>query len=175
MFGAVEAARQLGPGKLVVCILADSGDRYLSKCFDDDWMKDMGYIGIQERLGTVRDLLQFKDSHVVFASPEETLASVAHRMSELGISQMPLQPNGGPLMMVHEVDLLQSLVSGECTPTDLVERAAKPLAGRVSTSDPISRVQAIFEDDNVAVVVDHGAVTGVISKIDVVGFLATRS
>jgi cystathionine beta-synthase len=176
--GALKVAADLGPGKLVVAVLCDSGDRYLSKCFDDAWMKDMGYFGIgsDERLGTVGDVLRFKDGPVVFASPEETLSEVAHRMNELGISQMPLaQQNGGTLMMIHEADVLQSLVTGQCQPDDPVSRAAKPLRGQVSVRDPLSRVQKVFDEDNVAVVVEEGDVRGVISKIDIVEFLTSAT
>lgn len=176
VFGALQVARELGPGKLVVVILCDSGDRYLSKCFDDDWMKDMGFLGIGERLGTVRDVLSFKGGEVEFAKPEELLSSVAHRMAELGISQMPLtEENGEGYLMIHEVDLLQSLVSGDCTPDDPVMRAAKALQGEVTMDDPLSEVQRVFDEQNVAIVMDEGDVIGVISKIDVVEYLAARS
>jgi cystathionine beta-synthase len=175
VYGALKVAQQLGPGKLVVCILCDSGDRYLSKCYDDDWMKDMGYIGIAERLGTVRELLNFKKGHVEFASSDESLAQVAHRMNELGISQMPVtQTNGGPPLMVHETDLLQSLVTGQCSPEDSVVSAATPLRGQVTLDDPLSTVQRIFDEDNIAIVLDNGQITGIISKIDVVEFLASQ-
>ncbi len=175
VYGALQVARELGPGKLVVCILCDSGDRYLSKCYDDDWMKDMGYLGVDERFGTVREILQCKDGPVEFAAPDETLAQVAHRMNELGISQMPLlQANGGPLLMIHEADLLQGLVSGRCRPDDSAVDAAKPLEGRVGIDDPLSKVQRVFDENNVAVVVENGVVTGIISKIDVVEFLTAR-
>ena len=176
VFGALTVASRLGPGKIVVCILADSGERYLSKCFNDDWMKDMGYLGLAERLGTVREILQFKPHRVEFARSEETLAHVAHRMNELGISQMPVtRVNGGPYMMIHEGDLLQSLVTGQCTPDDSVLSAAKPMHGQVSLGDPLSRVQEIFDHDNIAVVIDHDDIVGVISKIDIVEFLAART
>ena len=172
---ALQVARELGPGKLVVCMLCDSGDRYLSKCFDDDWMKDMGYLSEADRLGTVRELLQFKEGRVEFAQPEETLAQIAHRMNKLGISQMPVfTPNGGPKMMIHEADLLQSLINGQCTPDDNVLQAAKPLSGQVKLDDPLSTVQHVFEDDNVAVVVDKETIVGIIGKIDLVEFLAAR-
>ena len=175
VFGALEVARELGPGKLVVCILCDSGDRYLSKCFDDDWMKDMGYLGVDERLGTVRDLLQVRAAPVEFARPDETLANVSHRMNELGISQMPVeQSNGGPHRMIHELDLLQGMISGACAPDDTVAKAAKPMEGVVSPSDPLSKVQKVFDEDNVAVVVENEKVIGIIGKIDVVEFLAAR-
>ena len=177
VFGALQVATELGPGKIIVVIICDSGDRYLSKCFDDDWMKDMGYLGPEQRLGTVREVLRFKGGGVEFARPDETLADVARRMAELGISQMPVKSteSGASLLMIHEVDLLQSLVSGRCTASDTVIRAATLLQGQVSVDDPLTRVQAVFDENNVAVVVEDGEVLGVISKIDVIEFLAARN
>ena len=176
LFGALKEARELGPGRIIVCILCDSGDRYLSKCYNDDWMKDMGYLGPEERLGTVREVMKLKDGRVEFATADETLGHVAHRMNELGISQMPMKAtNGGPLMMIHEADLLQSLVTGQCTPGDPVVRAAKPLRGQVTLDDTISKVQRVFEDDNIAVVIEGKKIVGIISKIDIVEFLTARS
>ena len=173
--GAIETAKALGPGKIMVVIVCDSGDRYLSKCFDDDWMKDMGYLGPEQRLGTVREILQYKHGQVEYALTEESLGSVAKRMSEMGISQMPVRSNQGePLKIIHEVDLLQSLVNQECSLDDKVANVAKELQGQVKIDDPISAVQAVFDDENVAMVVENNEVTGVITKIDVVEFLAAR-
>jgi len=174
--GAVEVARELGPGKTVVVIICDSGDRYLSKCYDDDWMKDMGYLGPEQLLGTVREVLRAKGGGVEFAQPDETLASVAKRMADLGISQMPVarSDEGGQLKMIHEVDLLQSLVNQEHTAMDTVEHAAADLEGQVGIDDSLSAVQTVFDDQNVAVVVENGGVTGVISKIDVIEYLAAQ-
>ena len=177
VYGALKAAEELGPGKIVVVIICDSGDRYLSKCYDDEWMKDMGYLGPEQRLGTVREILQFKGHEVEFAQPDESLAQVAKRMAEQGISQMPIKPapGDGQLLMVHEVDLLQSLISGTCTSDDLAIKTAKPLQGLVSLDDPLTQVQRVFDEENVAVAVQDEHIIGVISKIDVVEFLAERS
>jgi cystathionine beta-synthase len=177
LYGALQSARELGPDKTVVVIIPDSGGRYLSKCYDDAWMKDMGFLGPADRLGTVREILRFKGGRVEFADADETLGHVASRMSELGISQMPVKPEGeaAPLMMIHELDILQGLVSARCTAEDPVIRVAKALEGRVGLDDPLPRVQAVFDSHNVAVVVDRNVVVGIISKIDVVQFLAARS
>ena len=177
MYGALQMAKELGPNKIVVVIFCDNGDRYLSKFFDDDWMKDMGFLGIEQRLGTVREILQFKNGGVEYAEPDETLAQVSRRMADLGISQMPVRGQGTDpcALMIHEVDLLQSLVSGECTGSDTVIKAAKALRGQVSIDDPMGDVQSIFDEENVAIVVNEGGVVGVISKIDVVEYLAARS
>ena len=61
-----------------------------------------------------------------------------------------------------------------CTLDDSVSQVAKTLQGQVHVDDPITAVQAVFDDENVAMVVENGKVTGVITKIDVVEFLAAR-
>lgn len=176
VFGAMEVARRLGPGKTVVCILCDSGDRYLSKCFNDEWLRDMGYLGLGDILGRVRDLLNGRSGAVEFARPDETLAEVAGRMNRLGISQMPIAHEpGAPMRIVHEADLLSSLVEGRLASGDPIIRAAKPLAGVVGPDDPLVRLQRIFDADNIAVVVEEERITGVISRIDVVEYLARRN
>ena len=174
VFGAMQVARELKPDQVVVVILCDSGDRYLSKCFDDNWMKDMGYLEPEPRMGTVRDLVFRQRQEVQFADTDDSVTIVAQRMSSLGISQMPVRPdkNSGRHRMIHEVDLLHGLVAGAFSPDDPVTKAAKPLQGEVGMEDSIARVQSILNADNVAVVVDGGQITGVISKIDVIQFLS---
>ena len=180
-------AAELGPDRIVVVIICDSGDRYLSKCYNDEWMKDMGYLVPDYGLGpgTVADLLAFKNGGVEFADPDEPLAAVARRMAELGFSQLPLRPaatdnnnnnnnNPQPLLMVHEGDVLQSLLNGICSAEDSVVKAATPLKGQVGLDDPLARVQTVFDSDHVAVAVDDGEVKGVISKIDLIEYLAAR-
>lgn len=176
VYGALQMARELGPGKVIVVIICDSGDRYLSKLYNDAWMRDMGYLGAAATLGTVRDLLEFKGMKVEFAKLDESVSQVAARMSELGISQMPVRGTGpGEFKMVHEADLLRSLVNGEATPADSVGVAARAMYGQVSPGDSVSRVQSVFAQDNVAVAVDDGEVVGVLSKIDLVEYLAAQS
>ena len=79
------------------------------------------------------------------------------------------------MMIIHEVDLLQSMVRGECTADCDVLRAAKPMHGMVGLEDSLAKVQEVFDDENVAMVVEDAHVIGVISKIDMVEFLAARS
>ena len=176
MYGALEMARRLGEGKTVVVIIPDTGARYISKCFDDEWMKDMGYLGPEQRLGSVRELLQFKGHEVEYAEDTEPLGVVARRMSEHGYSQMPVRCNGnGHHMMIHEIDLLKALAGGKCTQDDPVSKAATPLQGMVKIDDPIAKVQEVFDDNNVAVVIDNDTISGIIAKIDLIEFLAGRN
>jgi len=174
--GALQLAKEVGPGKIIVVIICDSGDRYISRCFNDGWMKDMGFLDLDERLGTVGDILAVKGRHVDYANAEDSIGAVALRMSDLGISQMPVRSgDNATTMLVHEMDLLQSLVSGKCKSSDPVVHAAHELKGRVSLADPIAKLQHIFDQNNVAVVFENNQILGIISKIDMVKYLANRA
>lgn len=170
---AIQIAKKVGPGKVVVAILPDSGNRYISKIFNDEWMKDIGFLDLDSRLGTVRDLLNSTKKPVEFVKEGETIASVASRMAEMGISQMPYKAVTG-YQMVHEGDLLQSLLSGQCLATDLASKAAKPIQGVVTVDAPVSVLESTFDADRVAVVMDGQELIGIIAKIDLIKYLASK-
>ncbi|MBO67292.1 MAG: pyridoxal-5'-phosphate-dependent protein subunit beta [Acidiferrobacteraceae bacterium] len=173
--GALEEARKLGPGKIVVAIVCDSGDRYISKVFDDEWMRDMGYFSPDSRLGTVRDLLNFHTRPVLLASPDETLEDVIARMASLGISQMPVINGQKDLRMIEELDILRAVAGGEYTLKHSAIDIARPLDGQIHPDQTLDQVQRIFEQNNVAVVVDGGVILGIINKIDVLEFITERN
>ena len=173
--GALMEARKLGPGKIVVAVICDSGDRYISKCFNDEWMRDMGYFAPDSHLGTVQDLLSSQQHQVVFAEPDESLKNVITHMAELGISQMPMSIGQGDLRMVEELDILRAVAGGEHTLEDEAREIARPLQGQVGPNETLDQVQRIFENDNVAVVVDEGQVTGIINKIDMLEFITQKN
>ncbi|MCC6954906.1 MAG: pyridoxal-phosphate dependent enzyme [Deltaproteobacteria bacterium] len=173
--GALQVAREIGPGKIVVVIVCDSGDRYISKVYNDAWMKDLGFLDASERLGTIRELVNMKGRNVEFANPEESIASVAQRMSDLGISQMPIMENDRKSsLMIHEIDILQGLVQNKCKSSDPALKVATYLQGKVGLDDSVQRLQEVFEQQNVAIVVDRGSVVSIVSKIDLVKFLTSR-
>jgi cystathionine beta-synthase len=170
-FGALQEAKKLGPGKIVVAIVCDSGDRYISKCFNDEWMRDMGYFSPDSHLGTVQQLLDVRNQEVAFAKPEESLREVIAKMAATGISQMPVDSGQGDLRMIEELDILRAVATNEHGLEDSVRDIARPLEGRISSRDNLSHVQQIFEQNNVAVVVDEGRVLGIINKIDLLEFI----
>lgn len=172
VFAALKVARELGPGKTVVTVLCDSGQRYISKQFNDEWLKDLGFLNLDERLGIVRELLQFQQCQVHFAEAGETIDAVARRMNSLGVSQMPIV---GKELMIHEADLLKGLVSGLCQASDSVEKVATPLEGKVTLEDPVSCLEDIFAKDEVAVVMGNSGVEGIITKIDLVRYLTLKT
>jgi cystathionine beta-synthase len=178
---ALEVAREAGPGKTVVCILCDSGNRYVSKIYNDEWMKSNGFgtLGLELHEGTVGDILSFKGTKVLFADPASRISTLVKTMSEKGISQLPLSspdPDQKEHLMIHETDILEALLSGVKKPDDEIRDLAKPLQGKVRMEDDIATVESLLDVDNVAVVVDEkDAICGIISRIDIVRYLSEAS
>jgi cystathionine beta-synthase len=173
---AAQVAAQAGPGKNVVVILPDSGSRYISKFYSDEWMKDNGFFDPADRLGRVRDLLARRRQELITAMPDEKASDIARRMKQYGISQMPVvqRDTRAAIGMVHETDLLEALLTGKVAYEAPVELLVHPLGGRVTMDTPVSRLREIFNLDHIAVVMDGDRVLAVITKIDLIEFLGAK-
>jgi cystathionine beta-synthase len=175
---AVQVARELGPDKLVVCMLPDSGTRYVTKFFSDAWMKDNGFLEpAGDPFGKVGDLITSNKRKVVHALIGETIAEVSDRIRKNGFSQLPVaeKADGHCVGMIHEIDLLNLLIERRATMKDPIDPFVQPLEGVVSRDTPIRRLSQIFNEGNVAVVLEDNRAIAVVTKIDVVEYLAGRS
>lgn len=170
---AAQVARELGPGKLVVTILPDSGTRYVTKFFSDPWMKDNGMLEVPgDPFGTVKDLLE-KPRKVITAKMGETGGEIATRMKKLGISQLPVVDDANKCVgMIHELDLLESLLQKRMELSDKIDDNVQPLQGLVTKDTPIRHLKELFNEGNVAIVLEGEQPIAVITKIDVIEHLA---
>jgi cystathionine beta-synthase len=176
--GALRAIPQLNltPDHTVVVLLPDSGSRYLSKFFDDNWMRDNGFLNTDWSQGTVGDFIQANRLRpVVVAQPDETLGVVIKRMKQHDFSQLPVTNGDGKLKgMVSESDILNYMLDnshatfGDVTIEQLVHDAAT-----VDESTPLNTLSDVLQKAKAAVLVDdQSRVNGVITMMDVIDFLA---
>lgn len=174
---AVDIARELGPGKTVVTVLPDSATRYTTKFLSDAWMKDYGFLGSDRELGLVEEVLRAMPPRAIHTcGPETPVGTVIETLRSHGISQVPVvDATGHPSAMVHEVDVLRGLQSGTVTAHSPVRAVAHPIGGLIYPKARIEELFRIFETDQVGVVVDGGKILGIVSKIDVLDFLARSS
>ena len=77
--------------------------------------------------------------------------------------------------MVEELDILRAVASGEYTLENSAREIARPLEGQVEPSQTLDHVQSVFEDNNVAIVVDAGKIVGVVNKIDLLEFFTRKN
>ncbi len=165
-------ANDIGENKNVVVLLPDSGSRYLSKIFSDDWMRENGYL----ETGQVRNLLESRGRKLITASGTDTVGEVISRMKANSISQMPVVgPDERLAGMIGEVDLLNYMLSGAGS---MDHPIADTISTDVQTVRPETSLEALAEiagTGMAAVVVDgEERPTGIITKIDMIDYLANK-
>jgi cystathionine beta-synthase len=173
--GAVELAKEIGPGKTIVTVLTDSASRYISKFLSDAWMKDHGFLSPISGLGVVRDMLQYRTQKLITTTETETLGSLIDRLKSNGISQLPiLDTSGTPIAMVHEMDILHGLQSGKVNYDSKASTIAHPIRNIVTPNSALEDLYQIFDAAEVAVCVDKGELKGIISKIDMIDYMMEK-
>ena len=160
------------PARILV-FLADAGHKYVSKIFNDDWMRENGFLEDSPGLGTVRDVLAGRGARpLVTARPSATLREVIAQMKETEISQVPIVEGGKLRGIVAEVDLLRALVSGGKTFESPIAEVIEDDYATVTPNTKIELLKTVLADAKVAIVEDAGEVLGIVTKIDLIDFLA---
>jgi len=171
---AIRYAKTLPAGKVVVVLLPDSGSRYLSKFFNDDWMRQNRFMETDLGESTVSDLLASKRMQDVFTvTSQESMANVVRTMKEHSISQLPVMDGGKLTGMITEFALLEQMVRGSTGADDPIE----PLVSKehmevVSPRNSLEALAEVFNRGHIAVVLDEQSVSGIVTKIDLISFLA---
>jgi cystathionine beta-synthase len=179
---ALRAARDLGPDDVVVVLLPDGGRGYLSKIFNDDWMSSYGFLDSQEG-GTAGDVLRQKSAGLpalVHTHPTETVHDVIEIMREYGVSQLPVvgaEPpvNAGEIAgAVTERELLDAVFSGTAKMSDAVSAHMGPSLPLVGAGQSVEEARTVFSTADAAVVVEDGKPVGVITRHDLLAYVATH-
>jgi cystathionine beta-synthase len=177
---ALRAAKDLPESAVVVVILPDSGRGYLSKIFNDDWMSSYGFLH-REGEHTVGEVLRSKSGEMpalVHTHPSETIRDAIEILREYGVSQMPVVKAEPPIMSgevagsVSERHLLELLFTGKAHLADSVERHMEPGLPLVGSGEPVSTARQELEGSDAVLVVDDGKPTGVLTRADLLAFLA---
>ncbi|MFI8186313.1 cystathionine beta-synthase [Actinacidiphila glaucinigra] len=184
---ALRVAERLGPDDVVVVLLPDSGRGYLSKIFNDEWMADYGFLEEGTGQARVSDVLDRKDGgipHLVHMHPEETVGQAIEVLREYGVSQMPIvKPGAGhPDVMAAEVigsvverELLDALFTKRATLDDPLERHMSAPLPQVGSGEPVGDLMTVLGSADAAIVLVEGKPTGVVSRQDLLAFLAEEA
>jgi cystathionine beta-synthase len=178
---ALRVARDAAPDGVVVVLLPDGGRGYLAKIFNDEWMSDYGFLASETAEPQVADVLGSKQGVLppfVHSHPEETVRAAIESLREYEVSQLPVL-NAEPPVMAAEVigsiverDLLDALVSGRARPDDPVRGHMSPPLPMVGSGEPVSHAVKALEKGGAAVVLVDGRPAGMITRQDVLTYLA---
>jgi cystathionine beta-synthase len=145
----------------------------VTKYLSDEWMQQHGFLEPAPDLGLVEDLLGGLDQEIFVAREDDSVESLIELMRTHGVSQIPVVGDAGrPVSIVEESDLLRSFHRNGVTGSSSVRDAAQEIGGLIHPKARVEELFHIFESGRTAIVVDESRVTGVITRIDLIEFLA---
>jgi cystathionine beta-synthase len=163
------------PGRVLV-ILPDSGNRYLSKVYNDAWMIENSFL--EKKIeNTIGDLIRglHKNQKVLSAKKSDKVEAVVKFMREGGFSQLPVMENDQIVGVIAETDLLRPLFSGSVKPSDSIGTLIDNNYALVQESDSIDRLSEIFTSGKIAFVTEGSHLKYVLSKIDLISWLSLQT
>jgi cystathionine beta-synthase len=178
--GAIRFAREHeaagGRPLNIVTILPDSGSRYLSKLYNDDWMREAGFLESRVALGSVKDVLvrRYERGEVITCGQFDTVRDVITKMKAHGISQLPVMEGDKLLGLIEESDLVVPLMQGRVKASDTIERLVVTRLHTVDPDAPADALVPLFDRGEVAIVGRDDQFYGLITKIDFIAYLGER-
>ncbi len=167
--GLLQLKEHFKPEDVVVVLFHDSGSRYVGKMFNDDWMRERGFL--EEEITKAEDVIKDHiDKPLVIVRTEELVSHAIERMRKYKISQIPVIDITGFVGSVDESDLFQSYVDDK----NSAERPIREIMGKpypiVKLGTPIEEVSKLFSKENEAVLIDLGnGRHHIITKYDIIG------
>jgi cystathionine beta-synthase len=169
---ALRYCREQSAAKRVVTLVCDSGNKYLSKMFNDYWMRDQGFLR-GERRGDLRDLIarSHEQGAVVAVQPDDTLLTAHSRMKLYDLSQLPVLNDGRIVGLLDESDLLLAVSRDE---DHFLRPVRDYMTRRIETVAPDTALESllpIFDRGLVAIVCEGERFLGLITRFDVLSYL----
>jgi len=167
---------------VIVVLLPDGGRGYLSKIFSDTWMRSYGFLPDEQGV-TAGDILRAKDGRLpdlVHTHPSETVRDAIEILREYGVSQMPVVGAEPPVKIgevagaVSERALLDAVFAGRAGLADRVDAHMQPRFPLIGAGEGVEAVRAALHDDDALLVVEDGDPVGVLTRHDLLGFVAGR-
>ena len=167
--GLLQLKEHFKPEDVVVVLFHDSGSRYIGKMFNDDWMRERGFL--DEEITKAEDIIKDHiDKPLVIVRTEELVSHAIERMRKYKISQIPVIDITGFVGSVDESDLFQSYVNDK----NVADKPIREIMGKpypvVKMGTAIEEVSKLFTKENQAVLVDLGNGNHhIITKYDIIG------
>ena len=158
--------------KRVATFVCDSGNKYLSKVFNDHWLAEQGLTD-RAFTGTLRDLVarNAQQGGAETVGPDDTLDTAYKRMRTADVSQLPVLDGGRLIGLLDESDLLSAVEGGPERFHDSVASAMVAKLNTLQANEPLDALIPIFERDEVAIVLDGREFLGLITRVDLINHL----
>lgn len=173
---ALRYCREQTEHKRVVTLVCDTGNKYLSKMYNDYWMLDNGFIE-RPLHGDLRDLIlrPYAQRDTVVVAPGDLLIVAYNRMKLYDVLQLPVMDGDRIVGILDESDVLMHVLEDEGRFRDPVSTAMVTKLQMLDVRESIQSLVPVFDAGHVAIVVDGERFLGLITRIDLLNFLRRRA
>lgn len=169
--GLLQMKDRFKAGDVVVVIFPDHGSRYMGKMYNDDWLRDNGFLK-HEKL-TAQDIIHRKDSQpIVTIDCEQTILGAINTIKSLNISQIPVTQKGMVIGKITESDILNSLIENPSIKSQPVKNIATAPFPFVDLNTSIDKISAMINKDNIAVLVEDNGQIEIITQYDIINAIS---
>jgi cystathionine beta-synthase len=169
--GVLQMKGYFKEGDLVVIIFPDHGTRYLGKMYNEDWLRDRGFLK-DEKL-TARHIIDRKESQqIVTIDCEKTVLEAINTIKSLNISQIPVTQKGMVIGKITESDILNSLIENPSIKSQPVKNISTAPFPFVDLNTSIERISAMINKDNIAVLVESAGEIEIITQYDIINAIS---
>ena len=172
---ALRYCREQTEPKRVLTFVCDTGNKYLSKMYNDYWMLDNGFLE-REQHGDLRDLIlrPYSRRDTVVVAPTDMLVTAYQRMKLYDVSQLPVMQGDALVGIVDESDALLHVYGDEARFRDPVSTAMVTKLDRLDVTAPVEALLPVFDRGHVAIVMDGERFLGLITRIDLLNYRRRR-
>jgi cystathionine beta-synthase len=169
---ALRYARRLGPGQLIVALGCDTGRNYLSKFFDDGWLKANGLNFAEPPAHSVGDLLKKRgERKLVTIAPDATAEQAIQLLEATGISQLPVMDAGKPVGSVQEVTLVRVMHdASDPNAVRIGDVMARPLPTVDVNTHLDEAYRLLLAGYTGVLATSDGAVVDIVTRIDLIHY-----
>lgn len=172
---ALRWCREQQHRKRVVTFVCDSGNKYLSKAYNDYWMLDQGFLE-RERFGDLRDLIARRhwEHAAVTVNATEPVLAAYRRMKLYDVSQLPVLQDGRIVGIIDEEDILLEVFGNPGRFNEPVTSVMESHLVTVPVDAPLAQLMEIFNRGMVAIVMNGSEFQGLVTRIDLLNWLRRR-
>ncbi len=172
---ALRWCREQTEPRRVVTLVPDTGNKYLSKMYNDYWMLDNGFIE-REQHGDLRDLIvrPYSQRDTVVVAPGDLLTVAYQRMKLYDVSQLPVMDGDRIVGILDESDVLLHVYGNEDRFREPVSTAMVEKLEKIAVGAPVESLLPVFDRGHVAIVMEGERFLGLITRIDLLNWLRRR-
>ena len=170
--GAIEWCKAQTEPKRVVTLICDTGNKYLSKVFDEAWLSNNGFNN-RNLKNDLSDLVVMRadQGQVISVKEDDTVLIAYNRMRNSNISQLPVLSDGNVVGVVEENDILSNCLNKKNGFSDSIADVMSKDINQIDSKSSIDELSSILDEENFAIVMENNTFIGLLTKVDLLAYL----